>query len=59
MILAARPGGSGGAVYLINPDYISVLFTNSTGQMILGTAVLSLAIGIFSMRTIINKALAV
>ena len=59
MILAALPLVSGGVVYLINPDYMSLLFTNSTGQMILGTAILSLSIGMFSMRTIISKALAV
>ncbi len=59
LILAALPIVSGGSIYLINPEYISLLFTNPTGQMILGTAVLSLGIGVFAMRTIISKALAI
>ena len=59
LILAALPIVSGGSIYLINPEYISLLFTNPTGQMILGTAILSLGIGVFAMRMIISKALAI
>jgi tight adherence protein B len=57
MILAGLPFVTGGALYLANPTYIGVLFTDPSGQMILGIAVLSLCMGIFTMRMIIRSAL--
>jgi tight adherence protein B len=57
MILGALPFASGGATYLANPSYMSVLFTDPLGQMVFGLAVLSLSIGIFTMRMIIRSAL--
>ena len=59
LILGCLPFVSGGSLYLINPGYVGLLFTEPTGQMILGCAVLSLSLGIFVMRTIISKALAI
>lgn len=57
MILGGLPFVSGGATYLGNPGYIGILFTDPTGQMILGLALLSLFIGMFVMRMIIRSAL--
>lgn len=59
MILGALPVVSGIGIYFINPDYIGVLFTDPSGQMVLGGAVLSLCVGMFVMRTIIRSALKV
>ena len=38
----------------IAPDYIGLLFTNSTGNFILGIGVSIMAIGVFVMRKMIN-----
>jgi tight adherence protein B len=56
-ILAGLPVVTGGALVLIDPGYISILFTDPTGNVILGTAIGMLATGIFVMRTTITKAL--
>ncbi len=45
-------------IAVLNPDYMSVLFTDHTGNIILGAAVLFLATGMFIMQTIIRKTLA-
>jgi Flp pilus assembly protein TadB len=47
-----------GALYLLNPTYVSILFTDKSGQMILAVAATMLGIGAFIMRAIIEKALA-
>jgi tight adherence protein B len=57
MILGGLPLVSGASLYLINPDYMSLLFTEESGRMVLGGAVLSLCVGIFVMRTIIRTSL--
>ena len=57
MILAGLPVVSGGMLYAINPEYMGTLFSNDTGRMILGAALLSLCTGIFVMRMIIRKSL--
>jgi tight adherence protein B len=57
MILAGLPFVTGGALYLANPSYIGVLFTDPSGQMVLGLAILSLCVGVFVMRMIIRSAL--
>ena len=57
MILGGLPLVSGGALYLINPDYIGILFWDESGRMILGGAILSLGMGIFAMRMIIRASL--
>jgi tight adherence protein B len=56
-ILAALPILAGLALWFLNPGYISQLFTNPTGQKILGMAVLSLGAGLFVMRSIIQRSL--
>ena len=56
-ILAALPVLAMGGLYVLNPKYMSVLFTNSTGHIFLAAAFGSLSSGIFVMRTIINKTL--
>ncbi len=57
MILGGLPLVSGGALYAINPDYMSILFYEESGRMVLGLALLSLSTGVFAMRTIIRKSL--
>lgn len=56
-ILTALPVVTGLALALINPDYIGLLFTNSTGNFILGLAISMLSAGMYAMRTIISKSL--
>ena len=57
MILGCLPVVSGLALYAINPEYIGLLFTEESGRMVLGMALLSLSIGVFAMRVIIRKSL--
>ena len=57
LILGGLPMVSGISLWLINPDYMSILFFDETGRMIFGAAILSLCIGMFTMRTIIRKSL--
>ena len=47
----------GGVLYLINPAYISLLFTHPTGQSMLAAAVISLTIGLLTIRAIIRRSL--
>ena len=56
-ILAGLPILAMGGLYLLNPTYMSVLFTESLGHIFLTAAFGSLGTGIFVMRTIINKTL--
>jgi tight adherence protein B len=56
-ILAGLPILAMGGLYLLNPTYMSVLFTDSMGHIFLCAAFGSLGSGIFVMRTIINKTL--
>jgi tight adherence protein B len=57
MILAALPFVTGIMLYFLNPSYIMVLFTDSTGKQLLGGAVLSLSVGMLIIRMIIQKTL--
>jgi tight adherence protein B len=57
LILGALPIVMGLGLWAMNPGYMSVLFTNNTGRAILGAAVLSLACGALTMRTIMKKSL--
>lgn len=57
MVLGALPIATGLLISLINPDYMSVLITDHTGNIVLGMAVLFLMMGMFLMQTIIRKAL--
>jgi tight adherence protein B len=56
-VLAALPFLGTGLVAVVNFPYISMLFTDSRGQIIAGVALLMLAIGIGIMRTMVNNAL--
>lgn len=56
-ILAALPVVTGGLLAVINPAYIGVLFTEPTGNKILGGAVLMLVAGMGVMRLIISRSL--
>lgn len=56
-ILAALPILAMVGLYVLNPSYMSVLFTDSTGHIFLAAAFGSLSTGIFVMRTIINRTL--
>jgi len=57
LILGALPVVMGAGLWLLNPSYMSVLFTTSMGKTILGIAALSLACGAMTMRQIIKKSL--
>ncbi len=54
MIIGALPCLVAGGMYLINPDYIEVLFITSKGNFVLGAAVFWMFIGIIVMRQMIN-----
>ncbi|MBB3998444.1 type II secretion system F family protein [Aureimonas pseudogalii] len=53
-IIGSLPVIVGFLVYLTSPDYISLLFTESLGNLILGGAVGMMATGIFVMRQMIT-----
>ena len=57
MVLGLLPVGTAGILYLVSPDYISLLVTDPTGHMFLGAAILSLATGMGVMKLIISKSL--
>jgi tight adherence protein B len=53
-IIGSLPFLVGGAVYFMTPAYMSVLFTTTTGKIILGSSLLWMLIGILIMRKMIN-----
>jgi tight adherence protein B len=57
MVLAAMPFLIGCMMFLLTPDYMTVLFTTTTGHKMLGAAVISLSIGIAAMQGLIRKVL--
>jgi tight adherence protein B len=57
MILAALPVFTGGLLYLLNPPYIMLLFTDPSGQSMFTSALISLGTGLFVIRTIIRRTL--
>jgi tight adherence protein B len=56
-ILAALPVFTGGALAVLNPDYISTLVLEPQGRKVFTAAILSLTTGIVAMRTIVNRSL--
>ncbi len=56
-VLAILPVAVGLLLAVINPQYISVLFTDPAGNAILGAAVVSLGFGMLTMRSIIRRTL--
>jgi tight adherence protein B len=57
LILAVLPVAVGGMLYIINPTYMMLLFTDPMGHTILGMAILSLALGLGIIRALIRRAL--
>jgi tight adherence protein B len=57
-VLAALPILGGLFMYVLNPGYIGVLFTDPTGRNIFGLAVVSLAAGLLIMRVMMSRVLA-
>jgi len=56
-VLAALPFLGSGLVAVVNFPYISLLFTDSRGNIIMGIAMLMLLIGMGIMRAMVNNAL--
>jgi len=54
IVLAFLPFGLGVLMYVINPDYMSKLFTDTLGNVMLGLALVGMAVGFLWMRSIIN-----
>lgn len=57
-ILGAMPLVTGGALWLISPDYVYFLFDDPSGQRVLAIALLLLGIGFGSIRYMIRRTLA-
>lgn len=53
-IIGALPFVDGLAVYFFSPDYLSVLFTTTLGNIIIGGTLIWMSIGIFIMHSMIN-----
>jgi tight adherence protein B len=54
IVLGLLPIGLGFVMWAMNPDYISVLFTDSLGKMLLGAAMTAVAIGFAWMKKLID-----
>jgi len=54
MIIGALPILVAGGLYLVNPDYISLLFTEPKGKLLATGAVMWMAMGVLVMRQMIN-----
>lgn len=54
MIIGALPMVVMGMVYFTRPDYISILFTHPTGNLILMGCVVMMSLGIFIMHRMVN-----
>lgn len=53
-IIGALPFLVGGLIYLSNPAYISLLFTTTTGNIVLGVSAIWMFFGIMVMRNMMN-----
>ena len=56
-VLSAVPIFAACALLLINPRYVLVLFNDPRGNMVLASAIASLAIGLGTMKAIIRRSL--
>jgi tight adherence protein B len=56
-ILAMLPVVTGGMLYVLNPNYMMLLFTDPSGKMFFSTAVISLMLGVLTIRAIIKSVL--
>ncbi len=57
MVLSVLPFLTGAMLWVLNPTYIGVLFTDETGKSMLSIAMVLLVIGLLAMRTIIARVL--
>jgi tight adherence protein B len=57
-VLIALPFLSGGGMYMLNPAYIGLLFSDPLGHKMLGLAAASLIVGVLIMRAVIRRSLA-
>jgi tight adherence protein B len=53
-IIGGLPFVIGGLLYLLSPDYIGLLFTTQTGNVVLAACVVMMLSGIFVMRKMMN-----
>lgn len=56
-ILAILPFLTGGMLYALNPSYMMILFIDPTGKMFFSAAVISLLLGVLTIRAIIKSVL--
>jgi tight adherence protein B len=54
MIIGALPPGVMGLVYVTTPAYMSLLFTERAGNLMLAGCVVWMGLGIFVMKKMIN-----
>jgi len=54
VILTILPFAIAASIYFLNRDYLEVLFTEAAGQIMVGIALVMMALGIFVMRRMIN-----
>jgi tight adherence protein B len=54
IVLACLPIGLGVMMYIINPAYMSKLFNDTLGNIMLGIAALGMIVGFVWMKKIIN-----
>ena len=53
-IIGSLPFAVGGLVYVTSPQYISLLWTTSTGHMVMAGAAFWMSIGIFTIKKMVN-----
>jgi tight adherence protein B len=54
MVLLAMPFAIAFVIYLINPDYMSLLFTEPLGRMLIAANLVLMAIGTLCIRKMVN-----
>ncbi len=54
LILSLLPPGLGTVLYVMNPDYVSVLFSRTLGLIMLGLAIVSGVVGLLWMKKVIT-----
>ncbi len=54
LILSLLPPGLGTVLYVMNPDYVGVLFSRTLGLIMLGAAILSGVVGLLWMKKVIT-----
>ncbi len=54
MILSLMPPGLGTVLYVMNPEYVGILFSRTLGLILIGLAVVSALVGLLWMRKVIT-----